>query len=171
MKKSAWYFNAVLWAVDRGITSGTDETHFSPDAYCTREQVVTFLWRAMGAPEPKGNDCTFVDVPADSYYRKAVLWAAEQGITSGVDETHFGSGRYCTRAQVVTFLYKAKGSPDVAASDRFDDVSESDYFYHSVLWASENGITSGVDGEHFGPHQICTRAQIVTFLYKADQIS
>lgn len=170
VKKSAYYFDAVIWAVEQGITSGTDETHFSPDSPCTRAQVVTFLWRAMGSPEPERTDCPFVDVPAGSYYRKAVLWAAEQGITSGIDATHFGPNSLCTRAQVVTFLYRAKGSPELDAVERFADVKTTDYFFISVCWASDNGITSGVDGGRFGPGQTCTRAQIVTFLYKADSI-
>lgn len=170
VKKSAWYFNAVIWAVDQGITSGTDETHFSPNAPCTRAQVVTFLWRAMGSPEPECAECPFTDVPRGSYYRKAVLWAAEKGITSGVSEDRFGADQICTRAQVVTFLYRAKESPAWEPEDRFSDVKRSDYFFYPVCWAADNGITSGVDGERFGPHQTCTRAQIVTFLFKADRI-
>ena len=109
---------------------------------------------------------SFVDVPADSYYRKAVLWAAEQGITSGVDETHFGSGRYCTRAQVVTFLWAAQNRPEPASGQiAFSDVKENDYYAKAVLWAVENGITSGVGGGKFGSGATCTRGQIVTFLY------
>ena len=171
VSQSAYYFRPVLWAVERGITSGTDETHFSPNAPCTRAQVVTFLWRWQGSPEPEGTECPFVDVPEGCYYRKAVMWAAEQGITSGIDQTHFGSGAYCTRAQVVTFLYRVKGSPEWEAVDRFTDVSAGDYYHLSVCWASDNGITSGVDGDRFGPHQTCTRSQIVTFLYKADSVT
>ena len=170
VKQSAYYFNAVIWAVDRGITSGTDETHFSPESPCTRAQVVTFLWRAAGSPEPEGVDCPFTDVPAGSYYRKAVVWAAEQGITSGIDATHFGPEQSCTRAQVVTFLYRAKGSPEWETVNRFSDVKRGDYYYVSVCWAADNGITSGVDGERFAPDQVCIRAQIVTFLHRADSI-
>lgn len=169
VKKSAYYFDAVIWAVDRGITSGIDETHFAPDAACTRAQVVTFLWRSAGSPEPTGESCPFVDVPEGSYYRKAVIWAAERGITSGMDATHFGSDRPCTRAQVVSFLYRAAGRPEWDGADRFTDVDREDYFFLSVSWAADNGITSGVDGGRFAPHQSCTRAQIVTFLYRSEK--
>ena len=166
VSKSAYYYKPVLWAVDRKITSGTDETHFSPNASCTRAQVVTFLWRAAGSPEPKTTECPFKDVPANSYYLKAVLWALENEVTSGISSTQFGPNNPCTRAQVVTFLYRAAGSPEWKATDRFKDVDKGSYYYTSVSWAADMGITSGVDGEHFGPNQVCTRAQVVTFLYR-----
>ncbi len=169
VKSTAYYFRAVLWAVEEGITSGTDETHFSPNQACTRAQVMTFLWRANGSPEPENAVSPFADVKPGDYYYKAVLWALEQGITSGVAEDRFGSNQYCTRAQVVTFLYRAAGSPAVEEVARFTDVSQSDYFFQSVCWAFDNGITSGVDGQTFGSNQVCTRAQVVTFLYKAQQ--
>ena len=166
VKKRDYFYEPVLWAVEAGITSGTDETHFSPNRTCTRAQVVTFLWKAAGAPEPQAACGPFADVPAESYYSRAVLWAAEQGITAGVDETHFGPDRGCTRAQVVTFLYRAKGQPDYEAVDRFQDVQRGDYFFGPVCWAAQNGITAGADGGHFAPAQVCTRGQIVTFLYR-----
>ena len=164
--KTAYYYKPVLWAVSEGITSGMDETHFAPDSSCTRAQVVTFLWRAAGSPEPKTTECPFKDVSETSYFRKAVLWALENGITSGISSTQFGPNNPCTRAQVVTFLYRAAKSPEWEATERFKDVSRGVYYFTSVSWAADMGITSGVDGEHFGPNQTCTRAQVVTFLYR-----
>lgn len=165
-----YFYYPVLWAVSEGITSGTDESHFSPNAVCTRAQVVTFLWRAAGKPEPAGQDCPFVDVPPSGYYFKAVLWAAENGITSGTDATHFSPNAPCTRGQVVTFLHRAKGCPEPEGRNYFLDVKEDDYFAVAVVWAWENEITYGVDDWNFGPNQTCTRAQIVTFLYRAKDI-
>ena len=164
--RSDYYYTPVLWAVNRGITTGVDETHFVPNATCTRAQVVTFLWRAAGSPAPGTTVCPFQDVSENGYYRNAVLWAVEHKITSGVSATRFAPNDPCTRAQVVTFLYRAAGSPEWNATDRFRDVRRDDYYYTCVSWAADLGITTGVDSLRFGPNQSCTRAQIVTFLYR-----
>ena len=164
-----WYEIPVAWAYGKGITTGTGVGQFSPNATCTREQIVTFIWRAYDSPEPGGTELPFTDVQP-KYYANAVRWAYyhDPRITSGVDETTFGVGQSCTRAQVVTFLWNAAGKPEPTAADNpFLDVKETDYFYKAVLWAVENGITSGVSPTSFGPKQTCTRAQVVTFLYKA----
>ena len=161
-----YYFTPVLWAVDHGITSGLDETHFGPDAICNRAQVVTFLWRAAGKPEPGTSDNPFRDVPAGSFYEKAVLWAYERSITTGTDPTHFSPNVPCSRAQVVTFLHRFRDCPEPTAESTFPDVSTTDFFHKAVLWAAQRGITVGMDGGYFCPHFPCTRAQIVTFLYR-----
>ena len=167
----AWYANPVLWAVENGITKGIDDTHFGPGNPCTREQVVTFLWAAFDREEPTSTENPFSDVGSGEWYFKPVLWAKEKGITSGVGEDLFGVGQSCTRAQVVTFLWAAAGKPaPTSSTNPFTDVSENDYFYKAVLWAAENGITKGVDETHFGPNSTCTRAEVVTFLYKASMI-
>ena len=166
--KDAYYYDAVAWAVGKGITSGTSATTFGPDDMCTRSQVVTFLWRAAGSPEPQSTVNPFVDVTNSDWFYKSVLWAREKGITSGMDATHFGSNEYCTRSQVVTFLYSAFGKPDVSGIDNpFTDVAADAWYAAPVLWAVKNGITSGIGGGLFGTDNICSRAQIVTFLYKA----
>ena len=164
-----WFAESVDWAVDTGVTVGTSATHFSPNMTCTRAQVVTFLWRANHCPEPSGTANPFVDVTADRYYAKAVLWAVENGITQGVDKTHFGPNETCTRAQVVTFLWRANRKPDPKpeTENSFQDVSAEQYYYKAVLWAVENGITVGTTKTTFSPKEHCTRAQIVTFLYRA----
>lgn len=162
-----FYYNPVLWALDNKITSGVDETHFGPDKVCTRGQVVTFLWRAAGSPEPTTTKNPFVDVSSADYYYKPVLWAVENKITSGVNSTHFGPNDSCTRGQVVTFLCRSQGNPVITITKNpFVDVSNTDYYYNPVLWAVENGITAGVNETHFGPNQSCTRGQVVTFLYR-----
>jgi hypothetical protein len=164
--EDAWYYEAVKWAVDKKITNGIDETHFGPDETCTRAQMVTFLWRAMGEPEPETTECPFFDVPDNAYYTKAVLWAAEQGITNGTDETHFDPDDTVDRAQTVTFLCRAlKG--EATGENPFVDVSPDAWYYDAVSWAEANGITNGTDETHFSPDDDCTRAQIVTFLYRA----
>ena len=165
--EDSYYINPVLWAVEKGVTSGTSETTFSPDDSCTRAQVVTFLWAARGRPEPTATVNPFVDVTQEDYFYKAVLWAYENKITAGVDENHFGSDTPCTREQVVTFLWSAMGKPESAAEIPFTDVSAEDYFCGAVAWAVEKGVTSGVSETQFGVKHVCTRAQIVTFLYKA----
>ena len=166
--ENAYYYNAVAWAVRNGITSGTSATTFGPDDKCTRAQVVTFLWRAAGSPEPQSTANPFVDVSSSDWYYKSVLWAKENGITSGMDASHFGPNESCTRAQVVTFLYSDFGKPDVSGIDNpFSDVAADAWYAAPVLWAVENGITSGIGGGLFGVDNACTRAQIVTFLYKA----
>ena len=162
----AYYAKAVDWAVANGVTAGTDETHFSPDLDCTRAQVLTMLWAAMGCPE--GYDQTFEDVPGDAYYAKAVAWAVEKGITAGTDETHFSPDRTVTRAQAMTFLWAASGTPETeSAQTPFEDVPSDAYYAKAVAWAVSQGITAGTDATHFSPDASCTRAQVVTFLYLA----
>ena len=162
------YFAApVAWAASNGITTGTDSTHFSPNGMCTRAQVVTFLWRAAGAPRPSSSRNPFTDVPAGSYYYNAVLWAVENGITKGTSDTAFSPDASCTRAQVVTFLWRAAGSPSPKSTENpFGDVSSGTYYYDAVLWAVENNITNGTSDTVFSPDGVCTRAQVVTFLYR-----
>ena len=164
----AYYEAAVNWAVANGITQGISMTRFGPDNGCTRGQVVTFLWRSAGSPEPKGESNPFSDVKDGDYYYKAVLWAVENGVTAGVSKTSFAPDATCTRGQIVTFLWRASGSPEPkSGGNPFDDVSASDYYYRAVLWAVENGITAGVSKTSFAPNSTCTRAQIVTFLFRA----
>ena len=168
VKEGDFFFNPVLWAVEEGITTGIDATHFAPYATCNRAQAVTFLWRAAGKPEPVNTVNPFVDVPETEYYYKAVLWAAEKGITTGVDATHFAPMSKCNRAQIVTFLYRAMGAPEIEnRNNPFTDLVVGEFYFDAVLWAVENGITEGVDAEHFAPGKLCNRAQIVTFLYRA----
>ena len=163
-----WFYDSVRWAVNSGVTTGTGQTTFSPDNTCTRSQVVTFLWRANGSPEPGNTANPFTDVRPDAYYNKAVAWAAEHQITSGTSRTAFSPNAGCTRGQVVTFLWRAVGCPEPRGSaDRFQDVKQDAYYYKAVAWAVENGITNGVSAARFGPDSTCTRAQIVTFLYRA----
>ena len=163
----AYYYDAVKWAVNKGITNGVSETLFGPDQACTRAQIVTFLWRAAGSPEPKSGS-SFADVAADAYYAKAVAWAVENGITKGTSETTFHPDETCTRAQGVTFLYRALGKL-AAAQAGFTDVAADSYYADAVNWAAENGVTNGISETLFGPDGSCTRAQIVTFLYRAYQ--
>ena len=163
---SAYYYDAVLWAVENGITNGTSATAFSPNAPCTRAQIVTFLWRASGSPEPK-NMSSFTDVSTDAYYAKAVAWAVENGITSGTGAGKFSPNATCTRAQAVTFLYRAAGSPQVSGRTAFNDVPAAAYYADAVAWAEEHGVTGGIGSSLFGCGNHCTRAQIVTFLYRA----
>lgn len=163
----AYYYDAVKWAVNKGITNGVSETLFGPDQACTRAQIVTFLWRAAGSPEPKSGS-SFADVAADAYYAKAVAWAVENGITKGTSEMTFHPDETCTRAQGVTFLYRALGKL-AAAQAGFTDVAADSYYADAVNWAAENGVTKGISETLFGPDGSCTRAQIVTFLYRACQ--
>lgn len=166
--EGSFFYDPVMWAVECGITNGTTPTTFGPNDQCMRAQVVTFLWRAYGCPEPQNMDNPFVDVkPADFYY-KPVLWALENGITAGLDETHFGPMVFCNRAQVVTFLHRAMGDPKAGTADNpFTDVPQGQWFTEPVLWAVGRGITNGLSTTAFGPGAICNRAQIVTFLYRA----
>ncbi len=162
----SYCYDAVQWAVANGITNGTDATHFSPNAGCTRGQVVTFLWRAAGEPTVGGN-VGFVDVAPGSYCYEAVKWAVANGITKGTDATHFSPNATCTRGQVVTFMYRAEGEPAVGGNVGFVDVAAGSYCYNAVQWAVANGITKGTDATHFSPNATCTRGQVVTFLYRA----
>lgn len=164
----AYYAEAVKWAVAEGITTGTGVDTFSPDMVCTRAQVVTFLWRAAGSPVENHEDVRFADVSADAYYAQAVRWAVSNGITSGTGADTFSPDMVCTRAQIATFLYRAKGMNSTHAKDNpFGDVAEGSYYYDAVLWAVENNITAGTSATTFGPDIVCTRAQIVTFLFRA----
>ena len=162
----SYYEDAVVWAVEKGITTGTSATTFNPNGICTRAQIVTFLWRAAGSPGPKTMS-GFSDVPADSYYAKAVAWAVENGITGGTGDGKFSPDAACTRAQAVTFLWRANGSPAVGGNAAFSDVAANAYYAAAVKWAEKNGITGGIGGGLFGSDNTCTRAQIVTFLYRA----
>ena len=163
----AYYEDAVVWAVGKGITSGTNATTFDPNGTCTRAQAVTFLWRAAGSPTPKTKLMPFPDVPVGSYYWNAVLWAIEQGITEGTSYLTFSPNDSCTRAQIVTFLWRAKGTPAVSGNAPFTDVAPDAYYAAAVTWAEKNGITGGIGNGLFGSNNTCTRAQIVTFLYRA----
>ena len=165
--EGSYYEDAVIWAVDKGITGGTSATTFSPNGICTRAQAVTFLWRAAGSPAPKSSAMPFTDVPAGSWYYDAVLWAVEQGITAGTSATTFAPDLNCSRAQIVTFLWRAAGSPAVSGSPAFSDVAPDAYYAKAVKWAQANGITSGIGGGLFGSNDNCTRAQIVTFIWRA----
>ena len=163
----SYYKDAVIWAVENGITKGISGTMFSPDAACTRAQAVTFLWRAAGSPSPKSGAMPFGDVAADAYYHDAVLWAVENGITKGTSDTTFSPDSKCTRAQIITFLWRAQKSPAVASVNVFTDVAADAYYADAVNWAVANGITSGTSAATFSPNADCTRAQIVTFLYRS----
>ena len=166
----AYYFEAVNWAVANNVTNGTSETTFSPNVGCTRAQVVTFLWRAAGQPEPTEGTNPFTDVKEGTYYYKAVLWAVEKGITNGTSETTFEPDETCTRGQIVTFLWRREGKPaPTGANNPFADVKPSAYFGSAVLWAVEKGITNGTSETTFEPNEDCTRAQVVTFLWRADR--
>ncbi|MBR6119577.1 MAG: S-layer homology domain-containing protein [Oscillospiraceae bacterium] len=171
VKEGKYYYKPVLWAYyhEPQITGGSDATHFSPGKTCTREQIVTFLWKACGAPTPEGSVSPFTDVKTSKYYFKPVMWAVENGITGGVgDGTIFGVGQPCTREQAMTFLWKAVGSPAPETTvSPFSDVKTGKYYFKPVLWAMENGITGGVGDGKFGVGKPCTRGQIVTFLYAA----
>lgn len=164
--QTEYYFNPVYWAAVNHITNGTDPTHFSPDASCTRAQVVTFLWRSANSPQVSGT-IPFADVPSDAYYYDAVRWAVSEGITTGTDATHFSPDDVCTRAQVVTFLWRFFDEPNVSTARRFADVSEDAYYFRAVSWALRKYITNGTSYDTFSPDQPCTRAQVVTFLNRA----
>ena len=168
VKAGDYFYDAVKWAAEKGITSGTDATHFGPNAACTRAQIVTFLWRTAGSPVPKSTG-SFADVPTDSYYAKAVAWAVENGITGGTGDGKFSPDATCTREQAVAFLYRASGSPAVSGGSAFNDVAANAYYADAVAWAEKNEITGGIGGGLFGSGNDCTRAQIVTFLYRSYQ--
>ena len=160
----AYYFEAVKWAVAQEITDGVGNNLFAPDQPCTRAQIVTFLWRAAGSPEPK-NAGSFADVPAGAFYAKAVAWAVDAGITTGTGEGGFSPDEPCTRAQAVTFLCRAQRAKAEGRA-QFSDVPADAYYAEAVAWAAESGVTDGIGGGLFGPEQDCTRAQIVTLLYR-----
>ena len=163
--EDAWFAEAVAWAVENGITTGTSETTFEPDLDCTRGQVVTFLWRAAGEPKASAAN-PFTDVAEDSFYYDAVLWAVENGITTGVSATEFAPDAPCTRAQVVTFMWRAAGKPASNAVNPFGDVAADAWYYDAVLWAVGEGVTTGTTATTFEPDLNCTRAQVVTFMWR-----
>lgn len=161
-----YYYDAVAWAARNNITAGITETMFGPDQSCTRAQIVSFLWRAAGSPEPTAKANPFADVAGDAYYYKAVLWAVEKGITAGTSETTFSPDKTCTRAEAVTFLYRYEGSPAASGVGSFTDIPDGAYYKDAVAWAVKSEITAGTSETTFSPDQTCTRAQIVTFLYR-----
>ena len=162
----SYYEDAVDWAVGNGITQGTDDTHFSPDGICTRAQAVTFLWRAAGSPKPETRTMPFADVPVGSYYYDAVLWAVENGIAKGTSDTTFSPNMTCSRAQIVAFLWRSEKSPAAGTANPFADVKSTAYYADAVLWAVKENITKGTTNTTFSPDADCTRAQIVTFLWR-----
>ena len=168
VKTGDYFYDAVLWAVEKGITNGTSAETFSPEAPCTRAQIVTFLWRAAGSPVVN-YAMDLSDVAGDAYYAEAVRWALSEGITTGTSDHTFSPDAVCTREQAVTFLYRAAGSPAVSGESAFEDVGADAYYARAVAWAAQNGVTNGISQALFGTGSDCTRAQIVTFLYRAQQ--
>lgn len=164
---SDFCYDAVMWAVGRDITGGIGNDTFGPNLPCTRAQAVTFLWRAAGSPEPETRVMPFTDVPVGSYYYNAVLWAIENGITEGTSDTMFSPDATCSRAQIVTFLWRAGGSPAASGNSAFTDVASDAYYAAAVIWAEKNDITGGIGGGLFGSNNDCTRGQIVTFIYRS----
>ena len=163
---SSYFYEAVMWAVESGVTTGVSANRFDPNGVCTRAQAMTFLWRAAGSPAPKSRAMPFADVPAGSYYYDAVLWAVENGITKGSSNTTFSPNDTCTRAQIVSFLWRSEKTPAVSSRNPFTDVKPGAYYLDAVLWAVESGITKGTTAMKFSPDADCTRAQIVTFLWR-----
>ena len=162
-----WYTEAVNWAVNRGVTTGTSETTFSPDMTCDRAQAVTFIWRALGSPEPSTTVHPFSDVKSSDYFYKPVIWALENGVTTGTTATTFAPTMKCSRSQIVTFLWRAMGAVEVSATNPFSDVAAGDWFANAVLWAVAKNVTTGTSATTFSPDMACSRGQIVTFLYRA----
>ena len=165
--KSHWAHDPIDWAIVNNITAGTTPTTFSPTAACTRAQVMTFIWRAAGSPEPISRDNPFTDVADNAYYLKAVLWAVENGITAGTTPTSFSPNEKCTRAQAITFIWRAAGSPEAESDYPFTDVSPNAYYYTAVAWAIENDVTAGMSATMFCPNDTCMRARVLTFIYQA----
>ena len=164
--ENSYYEEAVDWAEENGITQGTDDTHFSPNDICTRAQAVTFLWRTAGSPAPKSTTMPFTDIPTGSYYYNAVLWAVENDITKGTSGSTFSPDAICSRAQIITFLWRSEKSPAAGTANPFVDVKSTAYYADAVLWAVKKGITMGTTSTTFSPDADCTRAQIVTFLWR-----
>ena len=162
----SYYYDTVLWAVENGITTGASASRFDPNGICTRAQAVTFLWRAAGSPKPETRTMPFTDVPVGSYYYDAVLWAVENGITKGTSDTTFSPNDTCTRAQIVSFLWRSEKTPVASSRNPFTDVKPGAYYLDAVLWVVESGITKGTTAMKFSPDADCTRAQIVTFLWR-----
>ncbi len=169
---NAYYHEAVLWAVQQGITEGLGENRFGPNNPCTRGQIMTMLWRAAGSPAHKATESAFTDVSEGDYFYDAVMWAVENGVTAGIGGDKFGPSAPCTRAQVMTFLWKVGGSPAPnGTANQFTDVTSHVHYADAVSWALENKVTAGVGDRRFGADETCTRAQVVTFLWRADQIT
>lgn len=166
VEKGNWYYDAVVFADRNDITHGTSSTTFSPNNSCTRAQIVTFLWRANGSPEPTKTENVFTDIKEGDYFYKAVLWAVENKITSGTTNTTFSPNSKCTRAQTVTFLWRYRGALEVEEELQFEDVQENAYYAGAVKWALQNDITKGTSEGRFSPEKACTRAEVVTFLYR-----
>ncbi len=166
VQETDWFYEPVLWAVENKVTGGKTETTFAPNEGCTRAQVVTFLWAANGKPAPVSMENPFADIADSDWYYNAVLWAVEQGITGGISATEFGPNQTCTRAQIATFLWAAKGKMPVNGTSEFTDVADSEWYAAPIIWAKENDITGGIGDGKFGPNDTCTRAQVVTFLKK-----
>ena len=162
----SYFYEAVMWAVENGVTTGVSANRFDPNGVCTRAQAVTFLWRAAGSPAPRSRTMPFTDVPAGSYYYDAVLWAVENGITKGTSDTRFSPDDTCTRAQIVAFLWRSEKSPAAGSRNPFADVKSTAYYADAVLWAVKENITKGTTSTTFSPDADCTRAQIVTFLWR-----
>jgi len=168
--KKPYYYDPVMWAYENGIVAGTTATLFSPEKGCTRGQAMTFLWRAAGEPEPSNNNHPFTDLVEGKFYMTPVIWAVEEGITTGKTETTFAPELICTRGQIVTFLWKSCGMPEPELEENpFEDVKAGAYYEDAVLWAMEKGITAGRTETTFEPNEPCTRAQIVTFFYRLNQ--
>ncbi len=165
--EGSYCFDAVEWAVENGITGGVDAAHFQPGSPCSRAQAVTFLWRAAGKPAPESREMPFTDVPAGAYYYDAVLWAVEQGITRGTTDTTFSPYALCSRSHIVAFLHRAQGSPAAASDNPFTDVHPGSFYYQAALWAVAEGVTYGATATTFAPDTLCTRGQVVTFLFRA----
>ena len=163
---NAYYYEAVKWAQEKGITGGIGNGLFGPNDPCTRAQIVTFLWRAAGSPEPETRAMPFTDIPVGSYYYDAVLWAVENDITKGTSDTTFSPNMTCTRAQIVAFLWRSEKSPAAGTANPFADVKSTAYYADAVLWAAKEDITKGTTNTTFSPGADCTRAQIVTFLWR-----
>ena len=163
VKADAYYANAVKWAVDKNITTGTSKTTFSPNDTCTRAQILTFLWRAVGSPEATSKN-PFNDVSRDDYYYNAAVWASEKGMVTG---SKFNADTPCTRSSTVMYMWKNAGAPEFETSNKFSDVSQSSEYAQAVAWALENNVTSGTSDTEFSPNEICSRGQIVTFLNRA----
>ena len=161
-----YYYDAVAWAAKSKITAGVTATMFAPDKTCTRAEIVSFLWRAAGSPEPKSASNPFTDVDSSAYYYKAVMWAVEKGITAGTSETTFSPDKTCTRAEAMAFLHRSEGSPAASGVGSFTDVPADAYYTNAVAWAVKSEITAGTSETTFSPDKTCTRAEIVTFLYR-----
>ncbi len=168
VKSGSYYEDAVVWALDHAVTSGTSATTFSPNAACTRGQAVTFLWRAKGCPEPKSANNPFTDVKSSDYYGKAVLWAVENGVTSGSSDTTFSPGGICISGQVVAFLHRSNGKPEANGSSSLATQYGGHYYTAAIAWADTAGLLSGTDVV-FNPKNNATRADIVTYLYRDAQ--